>query len=52
MQLLPGAQQRLLRQIFRILEGAKHPIAMELQLATMRFGELGKIRLTAGARGI
>ena len=47
----PGAQERLLNQIFGILEGGEHPVAVDLQLRTVALRELGEGRVIAGLDG-
>src|SRR5205807_7607103 len=47
----PGAQERLLNQIFGILEGGEHPVAVDLQLRTVALSELGDGQVIAGLKG-
>ena len=39
---LPSGQQRLLEGVLGILEGSEHPVAVHLQLAAVRFGQLSE----------
>jgi hypothetical protein len=46
---LPGGQQRVLEGVFRVLHRAKDPVAVDLELATVRVGELTKRVPVAGS---
>ena len=39
---LPGAQQRLLERIVRVVNRAQHPVAVRVKLAAVRLGQLGE----------
>jgi hypothetical protein len=43
----PGGQQRLLQQVLGVLERAEDPVAVQLQLAAVGAGQLGKRALVA-----
>jgi hypothetical protein len=43
----PRAQEGLLDEIFRVLERAHHPVAVDLKLPTMRLEKLSERRLVA-----
>jgi hypothetical protein len=39
---LPGIKQRVLEGVLGVLEGSEHPVAVHLQLSTMRLGQLSE----------
>ena len=45
----PRAQQRLLHQILGLLEGAHHPIAVDVQFTPVAFGARGELGFGAHA---
>jgi hypothetical protein len=44
----PRAQQRLLDEVLGLLEGAEHPVAVDVQLAAMALGARGELCFGAG----
>jgi hypothetical protein len=46
----PDRKKRLLHHVLGVLERAEDPVAVHLQLAPVRLGELAKRLLVAGAR--
>jgi hypothetical protein len=51
-QVPPGTQQRLLRRILGVVEGAQHPVAVHVQLADMGRHEQPEARLITSERGL
>src|SRR5207244_9793614 len=47
---LPGRQQRVLDGVLGILKGSKHPVAMQLELAAVRLGQLPERVAVPGPR--
>src|SRR5215207_7065131 len=48
----PGAEEGLLHHVFGILERAKHPVTMDLELSPIEFRQLRKgSRIAASDRG-
>ena len=46
----PGGQQRVLQRVLGVLERAEHPVAVHLQLAAVRLGQLPERVAVAGPR--
>ena len=45
----PRPQQRLLYHVFRLIEGAEHPVAVQVELSPIGLGDAGECRLIAGS---
>jgi len=46
----PGAQKGLLHEILGLLEGAEHPVAVDVDLVPVAFGKLGELLLSGDHR--
>ena len=47
---LPGGQQRVLQGVLGVLQGAQHPVAVHLELAAVRLGQLAERVAVPGPR--
>ncbi len=48
----PGAQQGLLHQVFGVLQGSQHAVAMYLKFVAIRFDQFFKVMLVAAASAV
>ena len=50
LEALPGGQQRVLERVLGVLEGSEHPVAVHLELSTVRLGQLSERLAVPGSR--